>query len=141
MVFDLNGPADGYRISSADHVYGQGRGQQLDVAGGAQLAVTHLANAYDIETGAQTFPYRVDHHMANVSGYRTLCDLVYGGSFEGYTTFGVRVRARLAFRVFTPAGPGTHSRPPTALAGPLESGPGRDRADWPSPRTSGQESN
>jgi hypothetical protein len=45
-----------------------------------------------------------------VLGYRTLRDVVFGGSFEGYTTFAVGVRARLPFRVFVLAGPGTHSR-------------------------------
>ena len=49
-------------------------------------------------------------HVAAVGGYRTLRDVVYGGCFEGRTTFGVGVRARLPFRVFTLAGPGTRSR-------------------------------
>jgi hypothetical protein len=45
-----------------------------------------------------------------VRGYPTLRSVVYGGSFEGYTTFGVGVRARLPFRVFTLDGPGRGSR-------------------------------
>ena len=60
-----------------------------------------LANGSDLPLGA---------HLASVSGYRTLRDVVYGGSFEGYTAFGVGVRARPPFRVFTLAGPGNHSR-------------------------------
>ena len=48
--------------------------------------------------------------MADVAGYRTLRDVVYGGTFEGYTTFGVGVRARLPFRVLTLAGPDGGSR-------------------------------
>ncbi len=36
--------------------------------------------------------------------------MVFGGSFEGYTTFAVGVRATLPFRVFILAGPGSHSR-------------------------------
>jgi hypothetical protein len=36
--------------------------------------------------------------------------VVFGGSFEGQTLFGVGARARLPFRVFTLAGPGGHSR-------------------------------
>ncbi len=47
---------------------------------------------------------------APVTGYPTLRSVVYGGSFEGYTTFGVGVRARLPFRVFVLTGPGAHSR-------------------------------
>jgi hypothetical protein len=34
--------------------------------------------------------------------------VVYAGSFEGMTTFGVGTRARLPLRVFTLAGPGGH---------------------------------
>jgi hypothetical protein len=35
---------------------------------------------------------------------------VFGGSFEGYATIGVGVRARLPFRVTTSAGSGHRSR-------------------------------
>jgi hypothetical protein len=45
-----------------------------------------------------------------VSGYRTFRQVAYAGSFEGQTTIGVGVRARLPFRVFTLAGPGSNSR-------------------------------
>ena len=48
--------------------------------------------------------------FANVVRYRSLRDVVFGGSFEGYTTFAVGVRARLPFRVFVLSGPGTNSR-------------------------------
>ena len=112
VVFDFNGPATGYIVQYADHVYSEGRGEQLDVAGGAQLDVVLLEPTHDIETGAQTLvgTDRSGAHEANVTGYRTLRDVVDGGSFEGYTTFGVGVRARLPFRVFALAGPGSHSR-------------------------------
>ena len=112
VVFDFNGPATGYRVQYADHVFSQGRGEQLDIAGGAQLSVVLFEPAYDIETGAPTFlhPGGTGAHVANVAGYRTLRDVVDGGSFEGSTTLGVGVRARLPFRVFTLAGPGSHSR-------------------------------
>ena len=112
VVLDFNGPATGYRVHYVDHVYSEGKGDQLDVAGGAQLAVVLLEPAYDIETGAPTFLHAggTGAHVANVVGYRTLRDVVDGGSFEGYTTFGVGVRARLPFRVFALAGPGSHSR-------------------------------
>ncbi|GAB3840941.1 hypothetical protein GCM10029963_10770 [Micromonospora andamanensis] len=55
-------------------------------------------------------PYRTGEHVANVLRYQTLRDVVFGGSFEGYSTFAVGVRARLPFRVFVLAGPGDHSR-------------------------------
>ena len=110
VVFELDGPPDGYHVGYARHVFGQGRGEPLNIAGGAQLDVVLLANDHDIRTGVQTYPHRVGDHVAGVAGDRTLRDVVYGGSFEGYTTFGVGVRARLPFRVFTLAGPDSHSR-------------------------------
>ncbi|HAG60432.1 MAG TPA: hypothetical protein DCL83_14500, partial [Arthrobacter bacterium] len=48
--------------------------------------------------------------LANVAGYQTFRQVAYAGSFEGYTTLGLGVRARLPFRVFTLDGPGTGSR-------------------------------
>jgi hypothetical protein len=110
VVFDFQGPATGYDVAYADHVYSQGKGDQLNVAGGAQLRVVLLANAYDVQTGAVTYPHGVGDHVADVTRYQTLRDVVYGGTFEGYTTLGVGVRARLPFRVLTVAGPGTSSR-------------------------------
>jgi len=78
--------------------------------GGAKLSVVLLDPAYDILTGATTYPQGVGDHVANVRGYRTLRDVVYGGTFEGYTTVGIGVRARLPYRVFVLAGPGAGSR-------------------------------
>jgi hypothetical protein len=97
VVFDFDGPAGGYQVDYADQVYSEGRGEPLTVAGGARLHVG-LHNP----AGSPAIP--------TVAGYRTLRDVVYGGSFEGYSTFAIGVRARLPFRVFTLAGPGTHSR-------------------------------
>lgn len=110
VVFDLDGPAHGYRATYADHVYSQGRGGEMDIVGGAKLNVGLLVPARQLEPGTLSFPYRVGAHVADVGGYRTLRDVVYGGAFEGYTTVGLGVRARLPFRVFTLAGPGGHSR-------------------------------
>jgi hypothetical protein len=109
VVFDFRGRATGYHVNYGSAV-SQGKGDVLSVAGGAVLDVVLLANDYDVETGVRTYPHGVGAHVADVAGYRTLRDVVYGGSFEGYTTFGVGVRARLPFRVFTLAGPGTGSR-------------------------------
>jgi hypothetical protein len=38
--------------------------------------------------------------MVDVRGFRTFRQLAFGGSFEGNTTLGLGVRARLPFRVF-----------------------------------------
>lgn len=104
VVFEFAGSATGYRVSYASEVYTQaGQPMASRTAGGALINVTLLESA-------STYPHATFDHVANVSGYRTLRDVVYGGSFEGYTTFAVGVRARLPMRVFVLAGPGTHSR-------------------------------
>ncbi len=110
VVFDFNGTATGYRVSYQDHVYSEGRGDELRIAGGAKLRVTLLEPAYDIDTGTPTYPPPFADPSLSVAGFRTLRQVVDGGSFEGYTTYGIGVRARLPFRVFTLAGPGGHSR-------------------------------
>ena len=46
--------------------------------------------------------------VANVAGFTTLRSVVAAGSFEGITSFGVGVRARLPFRVLVL--PGDHGR-------------------------------
>jgi hypothetical protein len=117
VVFDFQGsrtnfqgPASGYHVAYADNVYGQGKGDRLSIAGGARLSVVLLDPAYDIVTGAATYPHATGDHVADVSGFRTLRDVVYGGSFEGSTTVGIGVRARLPFRVLVLEGPGAGSR-------------------------------
>ena len=84
------------------------------MAGGAVIQVTVHAPAYD-GNGNSTVPWSVGHLVVRQSelqaaGFRTFDDLVYGGTFEGYTSFGLGVRARLPFRVFQLAGPGNGTR-------------------------------
>ncbi|HEY8820344.1 MAG TPA: hypothetical protein VIM49_00085 [Dermatophilaceae bacterium] len=45
-----------------------------------------------------------------MNGFSTFRQIASGGSFEGYTTIGLGVRARLPMRAFVLAGPGTGSR-------------------------------
>lgn len=110
VVFEFEGSADGYDVRYGE-AYTEGQGLALSpyTAGGALLAVSLRAPAHNPSYTA-TYPAMTGQHMANVLGYQTLRDLVFGGSFEGYTTFAVGVRATLPFRVFVLAGPGTHSR-------------------------------
>jgi hypothetical protein len=97
VVFDVNGPAAGYDVRYVDTVYSEGQGAPLYVPGGARLAVV-------LHHPAGNLPYGANQKAANVDGYPVLRSVTYGGSFEGYTTYGVGVRARLPFRVFTLAG-------------------------------------
>lgn len=110
VVFEFAGPANGWSVAYGE-TWTEGQGLALSpyTAGGALLRVSLRAPAYDANHAA-TVPYRTGDHAVNALGYRTLRDVVFGGSFEGYTTFAVGVRARLPFRVFVLAGPSTHSR-------------------------------
>jgi hypothetical protein len=109
LVFEFSGPVDGYRIAYGD-VFTDGQGLLMNpyVAGGAVLGVSLRAPAYG--DGVPTYPAVSGQHVAAVLGYRTLRDVMFGGSFEGYTTFAVGVRATLPFRVLVLPGPGSHSR-------------------------------
>jgi len=111
VVFEFDGTAQGYSVRYAAQVPTDGEGLDLVpyTAGGEHLWVTLRAPAYDPDRAA-TFAARTGDHVTNVLRYDTLRDVVFGGSFEGYTTFSVGVRARLPFRVLLLAGPGSHSR-------------------------------
>jgi hypothetical protein len=111
VVFEFSGPANGFRVQYANEVLTEGQGLPLSpiTAGGGLLSVHLLEPAYG-ESGQATFAHQTGDHVANTAGYRTLRDVVFGGSFEGHTTFAVGVRARLPFQVFALTGPGSHSR-------------------------------
>jgi hypothetical protein len=109
LVFEIDGRADGYRVEYAPEVYSEGEGRPLSPYAGPYGALIgiHLRDpAYDINTGLPTYPATVH----DVSGYQTFRGVVFGGSFEGYTTFALGVRARLPFEVLVLSGPGTHTR-------------------------------
>lgn len=109
VVFELDGPADGYRVAYVPQLRSDGDGRVLPTAGGAVLWVHLGANVFD-ELGHLHYARLPGEHVAAVGSYRTLRDVVYAGCFEGTTTFGVGVRGRLPFRVFRLSGPGSHSR-------------------------------
>ena len=109
FVVEVDRGAPGYRVGYAGAVHTQGSGDPIPLRGGAFLDVTVLAPANDAN-GRVTYAPANPQEVVPVSGYRTFRQVGWGGSFEGYTTFGLGVRARLPFRVFTLAGPGSHWR-------------------------------
>lgn len=87
LVLDVNRSGLGYSVTYVKAVRDQGRGEVVPLKGGAFLEVIDQA--------------QVSHRlsMPNVAGYTTFRQVADGGSFEGYTTVGLGVRARLPFRV------------------------------------------
>lgn len=89
LVVDMTRAAPGYDVRYVRTVYAEGSGHPVPVAGGARLAVV-------VKKGATSVPA-----MPSVAGYPTFKQVRWAGSFEGYTTIALGVRARLPFRVFT----------------------------------------
>ena|SRR5919202_252521 len=102
MVFDFQGAAPGYRVEYVSNVYADGSGQLIPLAGGAKLRIVALAPSYD-STGHTTYPGVTGGMLpgVNLAGYQTFREAKFAGSFEGQTSVGLGVRARLPFRVFT----------------------------------------
>ncbi|HEV7649074.1 MAG TPA: hypothetical protein VGP26_12990 [Actinophytocola sp.] len=77
-----------------------GSGQVVPLRGGAKLSISMQASAYDL-AGRPTYTFANRAELVNVTGYRTFRQVAWVGSFEGYTSTGLGVRARLPFRAFT----------------------------------------
>ncbi|MGH9224400.1 MAG: AMIN-like domain-containing (lipo)protein [Acidimicrobiales bacterium] len=105
MVIDLSAsPAPGYFVRYTDGVHTPGEGSPIAVSGGATLTITALAPSYDVDAGTPTVPWSWGTHIARPA-FATFRDVVFAGSFEGESTFGLGVRARLPFRVLKLEGP------------------------------------
>jgi hypothetical protein len=105
-------------------------------AHGARLEIRLSAPAYD--DGRPTLRFSDRRELSRVRGYRTFRQVALAGSFEGQTTLGLGVRARLPFRRVHPSRSGQRlatrrrRRPPLVSAGvrprrPRGGGPGARR--------------
>jgi hypothetical protein len=107
LVIDLGGSGAAYSVGYVDQVRRDPSDQPVTLAGGARLQI----RLHGVNGDSYADAHRADpDHVVNVSGYRTLRQVALTGSFENVTSFGVGVRARLPFRVFTLSGPGATSR-------------------------------
>ncbi|MFJ2833847.1 MULTISPECIES: AMIN-like domain-containing (lipo)protein [Nocardia] len=100
LVVDLSGPLPGYRVGYVDTVAMDGSGAAVPLRGGAYLQVMVQAPAYDAE-GNSTYRPANRAELVDVGDYPTFRQASWAGSFEGQTTLGLGVRARLPFRVLT----------------------------------------
>ena len=109
LVFDLDGMIAGGSARYVAHVTRAAVDEAVPLRGGAFLQIALYAPTYDLD-GRPTFSPRDPADIVAVGGFRTFRQVADGGSFEGYTTVGLGVRARLPFRVFVLTGPGSQSR-------------------------------
>lgn len=110
LVIDLNGRAlAGYSVRYVPQVVQDGSGLPIALRGQAFIQVTANAPANDANGRSSYNPVN-KAELSNVAGYQTFRQVAWAGSFEGYTSLGLGVRARLPFRVFTLAGPDGGSR-------------------------------
>jgi hypothetical protein len=109
LVIDFRGGSIGYSVRYVKAVSMDASDAPVPLRGGAKLQI--IVQPPDYTPAGQTTYWPANHReLVNVTGYRTLRQVAWAGSFEGQTTLGVGVRARLPFRTFTLAGPGSNSR-------------------------------
>lgn len=100
LVLDFAGENDGYHVAYVDEVHEDGSGEPVPLRGGAKLVVVAASPAHD-ENGVPTYTYDDRAELVDVTGHRTFRQVAWANSFEGRSTVGLGVRARLPFRVST----------------------------------------
>jgi hypothetical protein len=110
LVIDVraNG-ANGFAVKYVSQVLSDPRGNVVALRGGARLQIVVKAPANDLQ-GRLTYQPANRNELVNVAGFQTFREVAWAGSFEGQSNIGLGVRARLPFRVFVLAGPGSGSR-------------------------------
>jgi len=104
LVIDIGaGARPGYRVRYVHRIIADGSGDVIKVLGHAKLLINVLAPA------AASFPAS-SHHLVKVAGFSAFRQVVGAGSFEGVTSVGVGLRARLPFRVMELRDAGHHTR-------------------------------
>lgn len=104
LVIDIGqGARPGYRVRYVHRIISDASGRVIKVAGKAKLLINVLAPA------AAPFPAS-SHHLVNVRGFSAFRQVAGAGSFEGVTSVGVGLRARLPFRVLELRDPGHRTR-------------------------------
>lgn len=97
------------QVRYVSQVIEDGSGRVVPLRGAARLQI--LTNrSDDVQTGKLTYNPANPSELVNVARWRTFRQAVFAGDFEGQTTLGLGVRARLPFRVFVLAAPGQPTR-------------------------------
>jgi hypothetical protein len=109
LVLDVDGKYTGVSVRYVKRVTYDPSGEPVPLRGGAFLQIGLHASMYD-QNGKPTYRPANSRELVDVSGYRTFRQAAFAGAFEGETSIGLGVRARLPFRVSVLPGPGTRSR-------------------------------
>jgi hypothetical protein len=105
LVIDVGGQDTtfgSYDVRYVPLVRTDGKGDPVPVRGAADLQIVLTAPSYDGDGNATFAANR--RELVDVSGFSTFRQVAGAGSYEGYTTLALGVRARLPFRVFALAG-------------------------------------
>ena len=109
LVVDVRGRVTDFHVEYVAAVTGLATGDPVPLRGGSFLEV--IVGADDRDTaGNLTYPRAGQSELVAVDGFSTFRQVAWAESQEGVTELGLGVRARLPFRVFILAGPGTGSR-------------------------------
>jgi hypothetical protein len=101
--------ANGYQVRYVSQATSDPSDRPIPLAGAADLSVVVHAPAID-GNGRPTYRPADARHAVSVAGFSTFRQVVFDGTFEGQTQIALGVRARLPFRVFSLAGPGSGTR-------------------------------
>lgn len=105
LVLDVSEPLTGWSVRYVDQVVQDGSGFVVPLRGGARLEVVARVGVEPTDAW-----FRPDGSLVDTTSWTTFRDVRWAGSFEGVSTVGLGVRARLPFRAFVLAGPGSGSR-------------------------------
>lgn len=101
IVFDVEGPTPGWDVRYVSQITADGSGEVIPIPeAGAKLLIVIRTNAHDINTGRPTLT-----SIPDPAQFPVFRGIVLAGDFEGITTVGLGVRARLPFRTFSLPGP------------------------------------
>jgi hypothetical protein len=101
LVVDINDRGlgtPGFDVRYVTRVAQDGSGATVPLRGDARLRLVVRAPAYD--GNGPTYQAANWNELVDVTGYRTFRQVAWAGSFEGQTTIGIGVRARLPMRAF-----------------------------------------
>ncbi|KAA1421639.1 hypothetical protein F0U44_05010 [Nocardioides humilatus] len=102
LVVDIGGHGrgrPGWWVGYVPRVVMDGSGHRVPLRGDARIQVVINAPAYG-RHGAVTYDPADPRELVDVGTYDTFRQVAWAGTFEGQTTLGLGVRARLPLRVF-----------------------------------------